>query len=69
MEHDMPQAAIAERSPHSPPDKRYRKQQTLLYYIIERHYPAFRDVMAAHDCMDVGGRATQGAVAEGKDLP
>ncbi len=43
----MPHAAITERSPHSPPYKRHRPEQTLLYHIIERHYPAFRDVMAA----------------------
>ncbi|MGD8913064.1 MAG: hypothetical protein PVI97_08135 [Candidatus Thiodiazotropha sp.] len=49
----MLQAAITERSPHSPPYKRHRPEQTLLYHIIERHYPAFRDVM----------------VAQGKDLP
>lgn len=39
--------AITERSPISPPYKRRRPEQTLLYHIIERHYPAFRDVMAA----------------------
>jgi hypothetical protein len=49
----MPQAAITERSPHSPPYKRHRPEQTLLYHIIERYYPAFRDVM----------------VTQGKDLP
>ncbi len=43
----MPQAAITDRSPHSPPYKRHRQEQTLLYQIIERHYPAFRDEMAA----------------------
>jgi hypothetical protein len=49
MERAMPQAAITERSPHSPPYKRHRPEQTLLYLIIERYYPAFRDVMAAQD--------------------
>ncbi|MES9846876.1 MAG: transposase, partial [Candidatus Thiodiazotropha sp.] len=50
----MPHAAITERSPHSPPYKHHRQEeQTLLYHIIEQHYPAFRDVMAA----------------QGKDLP
>jgi hypothetical protein len=53
MERAMPQAAITERSPHSPPYKRHRPEQTLLYHIIERYYPAFRDVM----------------VTQGKDLP
>jgi hypothetical protein len=42
----MPQAAITDRSPQSPPYKRHRPEQTLLYQIIERHYPEFRDVMA-----------------------
>ena len=42
----MPQAAIKERSPHSPPYKRHRPEQTLLYQIVERYYPEFRDVMA-----------------------
>ena len=53
MENDMPQAAITDRSPDSPPYKRHRPEQTLLYHIIEGYYPAFRDVM----------------VAQGKDLP
>ncbi|MEW8052508.1 MAG: hypothetical protein AB2809_19290 [Candidatus Thiodiazotropha sp.] len=44
---------ITERSPHSPPYKRHRPERTLLYHMIERHYPAFRDVMAP----------------QGKDLP
>lgn len=42
----MPQAAITDRSPQSPPYKRHQPEQTLLYQIIERHYPEFRDVMA-----------------------
>ncbi len=42
----MPHPAITDRSPHSPPYKRHRPEQTLLYQIIERHYPEFRDVMA-----------------------
>jgi hypothetical protein len=46
MENDMPQAAITDWSPHSPPYKRHRPEQTLLYQIIERHYPEFRYVMA-----------------------
>jgi ribosomal protein S27E len=46
MENDMHQAAITDRSPHSPPYQRHRPEQTLLYQIIERHYPEFRDVMA-----------------------
>jgi ribosomal protein S27E len=46
MENDMSQAAITDRSPQSPPYKRHRPEQTLLYQIIERHYPEFRDVMA-----------------------
>jgi hypothetical protein len=46
MEHAMPQAAITDRSPHSPPYKRHRPEQTLLYQIIARYYPEFWDVMA-----------------------
>jgi ribosomal protein S27E len=42
----MSQFAIKDRSPHSPPYQRHRPEQTLLYQIIERHYPEFRDVMA-----------------------
>src|SRR5210317_1187621 len=47
MESSMRQAAITDRSPHGPPYKRHRPEQTLLYQIIERHYPAFKAVMAA----------------------
>jgi ribosomal protein S27E len=43
----MHHAAIKDRSPTSPPYQRHRPEQTLLYQIIERHYPEFRDVMAA----------------------
>ena len=43
----MQQAAIADWSPHRLPYKRHRSEQTLLYQIIDRHYPEFRDVMAA----------------------
>ncbi len=43
----MRQAAITDRSPHSPPYKRHLPEQTLLYQIIERYYPDFRDMMAA----------------------
>ncbi len=42
----MHQAAITDRSPHSPPYKRHRPEQTLLHQIIERHYPKFKDVVA-----------------------
>ena len=42
----MPQTALTDRSPHSPPYKRHRPEQTLLYQIIEQHDPEFRDVMA-----------------------
>jgi hypothetical protein len=47
MESAMRQAAITDRSPHSPPYKGHRPQQTLLYQIIERLYPTIEDVMAA----------------------
>lgn len=43
----MPQAAITDRSPHSPPYKRHRPEQTLHYQIIGQYYHEFRDVMAA----------------------
>jgi hypothetical protein len=46
MEHAMVHAAITDRSPHSPPYLRHRPERTLLYQIIERYYPEFRDVMA-----------------------
>jgi hypothetical protein len=46
MEHAMPKVAITDRSPHSSPYKRHRPEQTLLYQIVERYYPEFRDVMA-----------------------
>jgi hypothetical protein len=35
----MPQAAITERSPHSPPYKRHRPEQTLLYHITNSKRP------------------------------
>jgi hypothetical protein len=45
----MSQFAITDQSPHSPTYQRHRPEQTLLYQIIERHYPQFRDVAAAQD--------------------
>ncbi|MES9875285.1 MAG: IS91 family transposase, partial [Candidatus Sedimenticola sp. 6PFRAG7] len=42
----MVHAAITDRSPHSPPYQRHRPERTLLYQIVERYYPEFRDVMA-----------------------
>jgi hypothetical protein len=48
MESDIPQAVITEdRPPNSTPYKRHRPEQTLLYQIIELHYPEFSDVMAS----------------------
>ena len=47
MESVMRQAAITDRSPHGLTYKRHRPEQTLLYRIIERHYPAFKAVMSA----------------------
>ena len=49
--------------------ERHQPEQTLLYQLVETHYPTLVDQLAQHDCMDAGGRATQGAVAEGKSLP
>lgn len=49
--------------------ERHRPEQTLLYQLVEAHYPALMHELARHDCMDAGGRATPGAVAEGKSLP
>ena len=46
MESDMSQAAITDRSPLSPPYKRHRPEQTLLYQIIELYYPEFKDVVS-----------------------
>ena len=43
----MPQAAIMDRSPHSPTYKRHRPEQTLLYQIVEQYCPEFSDVMEA----------------------
>ena len=40
---DMPQAANAERSSHSPSYKRHRPEQVLFCQIIERHHPVFWD--------------------------
>ena len=45
----MPQAAITGRSPHSLPYKRHRLVQALLYKIVARYYPEFRDVLAMQD--------------------
>ncbi len=42
----MSHPTITNRSPNSPPYKRHRPEQTLLYQIIEQYYPEFRDVMA-----------------------
>jgi len=42
----MHHAAIKDRSAPSPPYQRHRPEQTLLYQIVEQHYPTFRDVMA-----------------------
>jgi ribosomal protein S27E len=47
----------------------HQPEQTLLYQLVEAHYPALVDQLAQHDCMDAGGRATHGVVAEGKSLP
>jgi hypothetical protein len=42
----MHHAAIKDPPPLSPPYQRHRPERTLLYQLIERHYPEFRDVMA-----------------------
>ena len=47
MEIDMAHTALKENTPPRPAHKRRRAEQTLLYQIVERHYPAFRDIMAA----------------------
>jgi hypothetical protein len=36
---------LTDRFPLSPPYQRHQPEQTLLYQIIERHYPEFRDMM------------------------
>ena len=43
----------------TPGYQRHKPEQTLLYQIIEHHYPEFQALMEAHDCMDAGGRVTQ----------
>ncbi len=43
----MSHAAIREIAPPRPPYQRHRPEQTLLYQIIGRYYPEFRDVIAA----------------------
>jgi len=59
-----------DRSPRGPGTfQHHRPEQTLLYQLVEEHFPALAGQLAQHDCMDAGGRATQGAVAEGKSLP
>jgi hypothetical protein len=42
----MSHVAIREVGPPGPPYRRHRPEQTRLYLIVDRHYPAFRDVMA-----------------------
>ena len=42
----MLRAAIKDRSPLGPPYQRHQPERTLLYQIVERHYPEFRDMMA-----------------------
>jgi len=49
--------------------ERHQPNQTPLYQHVEAHYPALVDQLAQHDCMHAAGKATQGAVAEGKFLP
>ncbi len=43
----------------TPGYQRHKPEQTLLYQIIEHHYPEFQTLMEAHDCMDAGARVTQ----------
>ncbi len=43
----MSHVAAREAVPPGPPYRRHRPEQTLLYQIIERYYPEFRDAMAA----------------------
>ena len=45
----MPHAATEDRGPVtlSPPYQRHQPERTPLYQIVERHYPEFRNVMAA----------------------
>jgi hypothetical protein len=54
----MSQVVITDRSSHSLPYKRHRPDQTLLYQIIGRPYPKFRDVMAAQDKPRAPARTT-----------
>ena len=57
-------ARMASRDVDAGRYQRHRPEHTLLYQIVDEYYPAFAALMAEHDCMDAGGRATPGAVAE-----
>ena len=39
--------------------ERHQPEQTLLYQLVEAHFPALVEQLAQHDCMDAGGRAKQ----------
>ena len=39
--------------------ERHHPEQTLLYQLVEAHFPALVEQLAQHDCMDAGGRAKQ----------
>ena len=43
----MSHVAIKEIALPGPRHERHRPEQTLLYQIVEQHYPEFKDVMAA----------------------
>jgi hypothetical protein len=45
----MSHVAIEEVAPPGTSYWRHRQKQTLLYWIVDRHYPGFRDVMTAQD--------------------
>jgi hypothetical protein len=43
----MSHVATRNVAPSGPPYRRHQPEQTLLYQIVEQHYPEFREVMAA----------------------
>jgi hypothetical protein len=43
----MSHVATRSVAPSGPPYRRHQPEQTLLYRIVEQHYPEFREVMAA----------------------
>jgi ribosomal protein S27E len=62
-------ARMASRDVDAGRYQRHCPEQTLFYQLVDEYFPAFAALIAEHDCLDAGGRATYGAVAEGRELP